>query len=316
MIKIAVIGAGYMAHEHIKAFQAVGGATIAGVMGRSPTNVKNICEEFGILAQAKSVSELYEKTRADALLVAVNEAASPRLLNEALDYPWVILAEKPISLKIADAKQIEQKRAMLNRQVFVAMNRRHYASTRQSQRLLESDDNPRIIEIHDQENIIAATEGGTPSEVISSWMVANSIHLIDYFNIFCRGKLSHIHINAELDVDNPFFSQAFIEYDSGDKGVYTAFWNAPGPWSVKITTKKQLLEMRPLEKLERQIFPQRQRHLVDLPEDDQHHKPGLFIQASGLVAAVQSINHFLPSLQDYLTTHELVNKLYPSKIRV
>lgn len=316
MTKIAFIGAGYMAQEHIKAFQSIDGVMISGIMGRSEDKVNKLAKDYNIPFTAKTVAELYEGTLADALVIAVNELNSPAIINQALDFPWVILAEKPVSLDLNEAKEIEEKRAKLNRNIFVAMNRRHYASTRQSLTVLENDTGPRVVEVHDQENIIAAAASNSPKEVISSWMVANSIHLIDYFNIFCRGKLTEVNINKELDINDPFFTSSFLKYDSGDIGVYHAVWNAPGPWSVKVTTRHQMLEMRPLEGLEFQVFPEKRKQAVDLPQDDKTHKPGLLIQAFSLIAASKGLEHNLPSLKDYIATHRLVTKLYPQALKV
>lgn len=316
MTKVVIIGAGYMAREHIKALKGVDADLPVGIMGQTKTKVDAVMRDFNIPICAESVKELYEKTKADAVIIAVNELASAGVVDDALNYPWVLLAEKPVSLEVSIAKKIELKRAKLNRQIYIAMNRRQYASTRRSATLLQDDESRRVIEVHDQENIIAAFDNNTPNAVISSWMVANSIHLIDYFNIFCRGRLVSVRINSELDTQNPFFTSSYIEYDSGDIGIYTALWNAPGPWSVKITTQHQMLEMRPLERLERQIFPHKQKQIVELPDYDKIHKPGLFIQISELIAATQGKKHSLPTLIDYIATHELVDRLYPSKIEV
>ena len=42
----------------------------------------------------------------------------------------------------------------------------------------------------DQENTIKAKHSGHKIKVIKNWMFANSIHLIDYFNIFVEETLS------------------------------------------------------------------------------------------------------------------------------
>jgi hypothetical protein len=147
-------------------------------------------------------------------------------------------------------------------------------------------------------------------------MVANSIHLVDYLSVFCRGKLNELQLIEKLNTKKPFLSMATLRFDSGDLGFYTAFWNAPGPWSVKITTEEQLLEMRPLEGLEHQVFPEKLRNRISLPTVDMEYKPGIYRQAEQLVAAVKTEHHALPSLQDYLETHELVEKLYPNRMAI
>ena len=316
MIKVVFIGAGYMAREHAKAISNIDGVGIVGAMGRGRAKVQSLCSGFGIDVCAETVAELYEKTQADALVIAVNELSSPAIIMEALNFPWTILAEKPISLNLEEVQKIEKKRMTLKRKLFVAMNRRQYGSTIAACELLENDKNKRVVEIHDQENILAALAGGSPKEVVSNWMVANSIHLIDYFSVFCRGKLNEIRLIEKLNTKTPFLSMASLSFDSGDLGFYTAFWNAPGPWSVKITTQEQLLEMRPLEGLEQQVFPEKSKNRISLPKVDKEYKPGIYRQAEQLVAATKSQHHSLPDLLDYLETHKLVDKLYPCRISI
>ena len=291
MIKVVIMGAGYMAREHAKAISDIDGVSIVGAMGRSSAKLQTFCSEFGIDVYAETIPELYEKTQADALVIAVNELSSPALLLEALNFPWIILAEKPVSLDLEEVQKIEKKRMALERKLFVAMNRRHYCSTIAAREIIENDKNTRVVEIHDQENILAALASGSPKEVVSNWMVANSIHLVDYFNIFCRGNLNELRLIEKLNTKKPFLTIAALRFDSGDLGFYTAFWNAPGPWSVKITTQEQLLEMRPLEGLEQQVFPEKSKTRISLPPVDKDYKPGVYQQAEQLVAATKSQHH-------------------------
>lgn len=316
MIKVVIIGAGYMAREHAGAISNIRGVGIVGAMSRNKRRVQSFCNEFKIGVCAATVTELYEKTHADALIIAVNELSSPTVVLEALNFPWTILAEKPISIELEEVQQIEKKCKDLKRKLFVAMNRRHYGSTIAANELLINDNNNRVVEIHDQENTLAAHASGSPKEVVSNWMVANSIHLVDYFSIFCRGKLSELNLIEKINPKKPFLTMATLRFESGDLGIYTAFWNAPGPWSVKITTQKQLLEMRPLEGLEQQIFPEKFKNKITLPAIDKEYKPGIYRQAEQLIAATKLQCHSLPSLSDYLETHTLVEKLYPNRISI
>lgn len=315
MINIAIIGAGYMALEHIKSFQSIDGCCVKGIMGRSPQRAQLICKNMSVPICARSVDELYEKTNADAVVIAVNEMSSPGIILKALEYDWIILAEKPLGIHLQQVLDIQDKQKINKRQIYAAMNRRHYPSTRMALELLNNNRQPRFVEVHDQENIIAAIDANVVKEVVESWMVANSIHLIDYFNIFCRGSVNSIQISKPLDVNNPFCTSAFIEYDSGDTGLYVGIWNAPGPWGVKVTTKEIMLEMRPLEHLEMQKFPSRKKEVINVQENNDL-KPGLLNQAKNLILAIKGKDHSLPSLSDYLKTHNLIRHIYPENIKV
>ena len=109
VIKVVIMGAGYMAREHAKAISDIDGVSIVGAMGRSRAkSAITFCSEFGIDVYAETLAELYEKTQADALVIAVNELSSPAIVMEALNFPWIILAEKPISLNLEEVQKIEK----------------------------------------------------------------------------------------------------------------------------------------------------------------------------------------------------------------
>ena len=85
---------------------------------------------------------------------------------------------------------------------------------------------------------------------------------------------------------------------------------------MRVTTQSRMLEMRPLEQLEEQLFPSKARQPVPLSGDDSICKPGLLRQASQLVDAISGNPHQLPNMTAYLKTHHLVEMLYPQSLEV
>lgn len=313
---IAIIGAGYMAEEHIKAFNALPGIIVAGITSRTFNDAKKLAETYGIDVVADDITSLYKATKADGVVVAVNELSTQEVIRQCMSYPWSVLCEKPLGLYINDTQSIADEAKASGTNIFIAMNRRHFESTNTALNYLNVDDGRRFVEVHDQENMIGALKGGQPIEVVSRWMVANSIHLIDYFSIFCRGNIERIETPVELDNKTPFIMQKTIYFSSGDIGVYTAVWNAPGPWAVKVTTPTQMLEMRPVEKLEHQIFPEKQRKTINLSDVDIKFKAGLYSQALQFRNHLNKSSHNLPNLENYILSHQLVESLYPQSLEV
>ena len=78
-----------------------------------------------------------------------------------------------------------------------------------------------------------------PQPIKKNWMYANSIHLIDYSNIFVEEKL-YLHQKIFLVWIKGKIITFIAKYNSGDKLIYNALWNIPGPWSVIISNKKIL----------------------------------------------------------------------------
>ena len=68
---------------------------IAGVTGRSPDKVNNFAQQFETYAYP-SISAMYDATKADIVVTAVNEASSLDVSLECLNQPWACLFEKPV----------------------------------------------------------------------------------------------------------------------------------------------------------------------------------------------------------------------------
>jgi hypothetical protein len=143
-------------------------------------------------------------------------------------------------------------------------------------------------------------------------MYANSIHLIDLFNLFSRGEIVRV-VNIEpWNENDKFFNISKIEYSSGDIGIYQSFWNAPSPWSVTIQTLEKRFEMKPIEELSIMDYGSRKSKSIASDEIDLHYKPGLYYQAKLAVDASLSRSKVtgLPTVAESYYTMELINKLY------
>ncbi|MFZ2159108.1 MAG: Gfo/Idh/MocA family oxidoreductase [Bradyrhizobium sp.] len=306
---IAIVGAGYMAEEHARALASLPNTKIVGVCGRTRARAEVLASIHGTKA-FDSIDAMYRETRADAVVVAVNELSMPDVSASCFSHPWVCLFEKPVGVDLQVAEQILDRGRRVGARAFVALNRRSYSSTRQALRELANDDGPRLISVLDQEDQDAARASGQPEEVVRNWMYANSIHLIDYFSFMARGDVVSVTHAASWTPESPRFVAAQIRFSSGDVGVYQAVWNAPGPWSVTVTNRHVRLEMRPLEKLA--IQRRGERRLTDIAPDvvDSEFKPGLRYQAEQLIGFLEGRNANLATLEEAHRSMALCARIY------
>jgi predicted dehydrogenase len=221
------------------------------------------------------------------------------------------LIEKPAGYNVADAEAIVESARSAGSRAFVALNRRHYSSTRAVTQDLYSNMEPRIIHVQDQEDVTAGAIDGQPKLVVDNWMYANSIHLIDYFSILGRGKVTEVQPFSLWNPHDPGLVAAKILFESGDIGIYQAIWNAPGPWSVAVTTPAKRWEMRPVEEAAFQLYGQRKSESIASHEWDHEFKPGLRRQAELAVrAALGAATPELPTLEDALVSMRLAQSIY------
>lgn len=307
--KIAIVGAGYMATEHAKAFAALPGVEIVGVCGRTPAKAEALAETYGVPSYS-SVDELYRATQADVVVVTVNELSMREICLQVFRHPWVCLLEKPVGLDLADARTILAAATATGSRAWVALNRRSHGSTIAALAELGGNDAPRLVSVLDQQDMRVARDIGQPEPVVLNWMYANSIHLIDYFSVFCRGSVVGVDVTLPWVPAKPGYVCATIRYSSGDAGVYQAAWDGPGPWAVTVTNPDVRVEMRPLEALTVQRRGERRAVPVELDAVDVDFKPGLYVQASELIRAVEGHVPQLATLEDATESMALVAAVY------
>lgn len=310
--RIAIVGAGYMAREHAKAFAGLPGVELAGIYSRSPERAQALADQYAIRSVYGTLDALYHGTKADIVVVAVNELAVAEVCADVFRYPWLSLIEKPVGYNLAVAREIAAQAKSFGRRAHVALNRRHYSSTRAVLADVGLVDEPRLVHVFDQENPQAALEGGSPSQIVENWMYANSIHVIDYLKLFCRGEIETVDRVIPWVPADPRFVLTKIVFTSGDIGIYEAVWNAPGPWAVTVTTRAKRWEMRPLEQASIQLYKSRRLEPMDLDARDAEFKPGLRLQAEDTLRAFRGEPNSLPTLEDGLATMELVGMIYGS----
>jgi len=308
--KIAFVGAGAMTAAHIKAFKDIEDIVLCGIASRTASKAIGLANKYSLKHVCSSIEQLYELTKADLVVISVPVLETYDVCIEAFKYPWKLLIEKPVGYDLDEAVRIKKVADDCGRHAFVALNRRHYASTRSVIDGLKDNDAPRLIHVFDQEDLITARAVGQPENVIKNWMYANSIHVIDFLRMFGRGEIVSVDSVIPWTPEMPSFVSAKIQFSSGDIGLYDAVWNGPGPWAVMVTAGPMRWEMRPLEQVAAQEYPSRKLDPLPCNEWDVQFKPGLRLQAEEAIKAVKGMPHNLISLAEGVETMKLVRSIY------
>lgn len=309
---LSFIGAGFMTSAHIECFKDLSNVEIRGIFSRTRSRAEVLAHESSIDAVCVSIAELYERTLADLVVISVPELSVREVCFEAFKFPWTCLIEKPAGYNLKDAELILNEAKRLGRQAYVALNRRQYSSVQSVLEEMNQHKGSRLIHVYDQEDQVAARIAGQPELVVENWMYANSIHLIDFFNMFGRGNILSVTPVIRWRPDKPQFVMANITYDSGDFGIYEAVWNAPGPWAVTVTTQEKRWEMRPLEQAMVQPYGSRKLEPINTHDWDRLFKPGLRLQAEEAVKAAMGQPSKLATLDDAMKSMKLVQAIYGS----
>lgn len=307
--KIAVVGAGNMAREHIKVFRALPGVSVVGITSRTRDRAEALAAEFDVPLVCDSVAELYEKTEAHLVVVTVFELAMFSVARECFRYPWTLLLEKPAGYTYDIANDLAKASKEAGRRTYVALNRRFNSSSLEAMKKLHGDAT-RYIRVQDQQDLGVARAFNHPQEVVENWMYANSIHLVDYLRYFGRGKVVSVERITTWNPASPGVVLAHVHFDSGDIGLYEGIWNGPGPWAVSIASPDMRVELRPLEQGNYQLRGERKLNPFAIDPCDSEYKAGFYRQAEMAVRAARGEPSESVSIDEALESMALVKSIF------
>jgi len=279
---IWIVGAGPMAAEYIKVlrvldrqFLVIGRSDASAVSLEAKENVEVI--RGGIEKYLQTMPELPDKvivsTGVEALL-----GSCKSLIHYGVKS---ILVEKPGALSSLELKEMAKLSSNSGAKVYVAYNRRFYASVLEAQKIIEQDGGVVSFnfEITEWSHIIE--NNLKDGAVMQSWFLANTSHVTDLaWYLGGKPKVMKSYQSGSLSWHQAAsrFSGAGIS-ESGALFSYFGDWSAPGRWALEISTLASRLIFRPLEQLSIQKIGSVK--IESVPFDnklDTEFKPGIYKQ--------------------------------------
>lgn len=276
-LNFAILGTGYMAQEYVNVIKSLKFKKTISVLGSSLYKSNLFKKKNELDYAAKSIKDLKSKFNANYLIICVREEKLSQLIDKIIKYDWKCLCEKPLGYNFLQTKKIFKKLKKTNtKNFYVGLNRRAYYSTYLANKIIKKKifESPRIIEIIDQEDLKYQKKIGTNKKVIDNFMYVNSVHLIDYINMFCRGHIKKIKTLSSFRGNLPHIVSKIIYFTSGDKCFYKCYWNISARWSVIVREKKSFIKLKPLEKISSN-FKFSQYKNKNLEKWDKQFKPGI-----------------------------------------
>lgn len=287
MTKVALIGAGPMAMAYAAVLKDLGANTR--VIGRGESSAAKFKDATGLDVRTGGLENYLasdEKRPEFAIVSTPVDALAPNttaLIDAGIRN---ILVEKPAGLNPEETWELADRAADKNAKVFVAYNRRFYASVMAAKKLIEADGGATSMRMEFSEFSFRIKDVPTAAHIKSQWLYANSTHVLD-MGFFLAGYPKNIvGMQAGGSDWHPAGSQ-FVghgELENGGLFSYHADWGAAPRWMVEVMTPKRTLMFNPLEKLNERspegfiITP------VELDDDlDMRFKPGLHAQTKAFL---------------------------------
>ena len=309
-INIGILGSGNMAREHIKVFQNFNDFNISGVVGRGKNNINITKKKFPQLSFFNSLKDLFEHKKIDLLVICINEELVIKAYKEILKYKCVFLFEKPLGINFSETKRIFEY-SKKNQKIFISLNRRFHSSTLLAVKLLKKKINkdPLTLFINDSQDIPRIKKLGLSNRLAKNLMYTNSIHLIDYINIFIKEKIKLVENVIKFKKKNPKYVLSYIKFGNGNKVIYKANWSERERWLINVSSKKISFSFQPLEELKIN-YPKNINLKKNYNYFDKKYKPGLYNQAIEILKLFNNKKNNLVKFKEYLKGVEIIKKIY------
>ena len=302
-INTLIIGSGNIAVEYLKVIKSFKNFNILGIYSRNKKNLVKFClvnnvSYFNNINEIKSL-----KKKIDLIIYLVSAPNLLKTLEQTKEINCVKLLEKPMGVSINQARKIYK--ISTKKKFFLALNRRMYESNLFVKRKLKGS---LIIQIEDHINFDNIEKLGFKKNEKNNFVYSHSIHLVDYLNIFPKGKIKKIS-REKLYLNNKLYVYCLILYTSGDIGVYTCLYNSKAKWKVSIKDKNSDIIFQPLEQAN--ILKQNFKPYKFIPsKDDKFFKPGIYKIIKNLKSYFEKKKYNLVKMPEALELMLLINKIH------
>lgn len=309
-IRVAIIGAGRIAHHHLDVLKAFEGVHIVGLCNRGGTDISEVARAYAIERTFSDWRAMVDKTQPDAIFILVSPSEVATVAAGVLGMGIPCLIEKPAGLapgETAELARLAAKNGCLN---MVGVNRRYYS-------VLENA----LIAIHERGPLTGVSvEAHEPlaklransrhsKEVVDRWTFANSIHPIDLFRR-CAGDV--LEVEASLAHHTANSRTALLRTKSGALGSFVAHWDSVPGWRLRLYGYGVRVTLDPIERGEIE-YSNGVRKCVSIDEVDVQFKAGFYYQDLAFLESLLHHEPILPpgsDLADQVKTMQLIERIF------
>ena len=103
MIKLALIGAGPIARNHLEVIKSIDELKAVGIVSRGGSSAKQLASSYKIDFYGQKVDDVIAKSNPDAILVLVSPDQMAKVGRDVLEFSLPVFFEKPPALRLKEA---------------------------------------------------------------------------------------------------------------------------------------------------------------------------------------------------------------------
>lgn len=285
---VLIIGAGPMSETYVTALKDFNVDIV--IVGRGEISANSFYKKTGILPITGGLDKYLQNNSIREDTYAIIATGTEALMHSLKSLIKVgiknILVEKPAAISIQELVENETALINNNANIFVAYNRRFYASVLETINLIREDGGLKSMHfeftewVHTIQNIRKA-EG-----VKENLFFANSTHVVDLAFFLAGNPVEWSCYSLEGKVQwhkKTNYTGAGITSQSV-LFSYISNWESAGRWALELLTEKRRIYLKPLEEIQIQLkgSVQLNKHEFDNSLDEKY-KPGVYLQVKNFL---------------------------------
>jgi len=139
-IKTAIIGTGFMGKVHAENVRRLGNVEIAGVVGSRPETARNFADTFDIPLATANLKDVLNDKQIEAIHVCTPNVDHFPMSLAGIQAGKAVLCEKPLTMDVAEARQLVEAARAKNAINCVQHNLRYYPVVQQIRQMIAAGD--------------------------------------------------------------------------------------------------------------------------------------------------------------------------------
>lgn len=230
-LRILCVGAGHMGRSHARAYHAMDGFAIVGLVTRSPESSAALNHELGGgYPEYGDFHAALEATRPDAVSISTYPGTHYAYASAALQAGCHVFLEKPITETIAEAETLIDLARKQKRKLIAGYILRYHPTWVKFIEVAHTLGKPLVMRMNLNQQS-SGDKWATHKALMSSVspIVDCGIHYVDVMCQMCRANAVRVsglgvRLSDELPPDKFNYSHLQITFDDGSVGWYEAGW--------------------------------------------------------------------------------------------
>jgi predicted dehydrogenase len=137
MVRVAIVGCGKIADQHVHAVHRISESSIIAVCDREPLMAKQLAERFGIIDYFDDVSQMLSKTSPDVVHITTPPQSHHELARQCLQAGTHVYIEKPFTVTASETESLIDLAQRSNLYITVGHNYQFTSEMLEMRRLVD-----------------------------------------------------------------------------------------------------------------------------------------------------------------------------------